>query len=97
MSQPKPFLELLGRVLVSAIFLVAGLGKVMDWSGTADYMASKGMPAIPIALTMAILFKGRCPVSGRWGTGLAVRCFERRGERRTGASIGVVGRVRVAS
>jgi putative oxidoreductase len=53
----RPYIELLGRVLVSLIFLVSGVGKVMDWPGTAGYMASKGMQAIPFFLTMAIVFE----------------------------------------
>ncbi|MFQ5459043.1 MAG: DoxX family protein, partial [Myxococcota bacterium] len=27
------------------------------WSGTAGYMASRGMPAIPVLLTLAIIFE----------------------------------------
>jgi len=66
----RPYLELTGRILISLIFLVAGLGKVMDWSGTAEYMASKGMTAIPFFLPMAILFElgaGTCILLG-WQT-----------------------------
>jgi putative oxidoreductase len=66
----RPYLELAGRILISLIFLVAGFGKVMDWSGTAEHMASKGMIAIPFFLTMAILFElgaGTCVLLG-WHT-----------------------------
>ena len=51
------FAPVLGRVLLSAIFLMSGFGKVMDWSGTAGYMASHGMPAIPFLLFMAIVLE----------------------------------------
>ena len=48
---------LIGRVFLSVIFILAGLGKIGDWSGTAGYMASRGMPAIPLFLTLAIIFE----------------------------------------
>jgi putative oxidoreductase len=53
----EPWLTLLGRILLSLIFLLSGFGKIGDWSGTASYMASKGMVAVPFFLTMAILFE----------------------------------------
>jgi putative oxidoreductase len=63
----KPAASLTGRILLSLIFLLAGLMKIMDWNGTAAYMASKGMPAIPFFLTIAILFElgaGTCLLFG---------------------------------
>lgn len=52
-----PYMAVMGRMLVGQIFIVSGLSKIGNWSGTAGYMASKGMPAIPIFLAMAILFE----------------------------------------
>lgn len=46
---------LLGRVLMGQIFLLAGIHKMMDWQGTATYMASQGMPWIPFFLAGAML------------------------------------------
>jgi putative oxidoreductase len=66
----RPYLELTGRILISLIFLIAGIGKLMDWFGTAEYMASKGMTAIPFVQTMAVLFElgaGTCVLLG-WHT-----------------------------
>src|SRR2546421_5876213 len=48
---------LAARVLMSQIFLVSGLGKVFDPSGTADQMASRGMFWIPFFLVGAIAFE----------------------------------------
>jgi putative oxidoreductase len=70
----KPAASLFGRILLSLIFLLSGLTKVLDWNGTAAYMASKGMPAIPFFLTIAILFElgaGTCLLFGiqtRWAS-----------------------------
>jgi len=36
--------ELLGRVLLALLFLVAGLGKVAAYSATVSYMAAKTVP-----------------------------------------------------
>jgi putative oxidoreductase len=48
---------LAGRAAISAIFLLSAAGKLADYSGTAGYMASKGMPFVPFFLVMAILFE----------------------------------------
>ena len=60
-------LTLLGRILLSLIFILSGFGKIGDWSGTASYMASKGMVAIPFFLPMAILSAGGVPKNPRKG------------------------------
>ncbi len=63
----KPAASLSGRILLSLIFLLSGMMKIMDWNGTAAQMADKGMPAIPFFLTMAILFElgaGACLLFG---------------------------------
>jgi putative oxidoreductase len=64
---------LLGRILLSMIFLASGGMKLMDWSGTADGMAAEGMAAVPVFLALAVL----CELAGglsillgakaRWG------------------------------
>src|SRR4051794_21474244 len=46
---------IIGRVLLGFIFLASGAGKIMGWSGTAMYMQSKGMPAVPFFLGAAIV------------------------------------------
>jgi putative oxidoreductase len=51
------YLVMLGRVLLSIIFLLSGLGKIMDWDGNAKLMASQGMPLIPLLLAGAIIIE----------------------------------------
>ena len=46
---------LLGRVFFGLIFLIAGVSKVIDFSGTASYMASHGLPMSEILLVLAII------------------------------------------
>lgn len=50
-------LALMGRLLLCSIFLLSGVGKIMDWPGTQRYMSSEGMPAVPVFLALAILFE----------------------------------------
>jgi putative oxidoreductase len=51
------FGPLVGRCLLGLIFVVAGTGKIMAYSGTAGYMASKGMPLVPLMLPLTILLE----------------------------------------
>ncbi|MBI2895677.1 MAG: DoxX family protein [Deltaproteobacteria bacterium] len=58
---------LIARALLSLIFLVAGIGKILDWDGSAAYMASKGLILIPLLLGIAIAFElagGLCLLAG---------------------------------
>jgi putative oxidoreductase len=67
------FVALLARVLLSAIFVLSGVNKIMDWSGTEGYMESKEMPLVPLLHVGAIVFElggGLLVLSGfkaRWG------------------------------
>src|SRR5262245_44542918 len=48
-----PWAPLAGRILLATIFLLSGLTKFTDWNGTAQYMASHGLPMIPVLLPVA--------------------------------------------
>ncbi len=56
-ENPERIGSLIGRILLATIFLLAGFGKIAGWEGTAGYMASRGMSAIPFFLTLAIVFE----------------------------------------
>jgi putative oxidoreductase len=49
------WLPLIGRILVSVIFLASGYGKIVGYDGTASYMASFGMPMVPLLLPATIV------------------------------------------
>ncbi len=42
-----------GRILLSLIFLVSGVGKFLDWSGNVAYAEQNGLFAIPVLLAIA--------------------------------------------
>ncbi len=46
---------LAGRILLAAIFIISGYGKITGFAGTAAYMASKGLPAVDVLLVLTIL------------------------------------------
>src|SRR4051794_7242928 len=54
MTGTLKFGGLFGRILLAAIFLMAGTGKIMDPAGTKQYMAAHGMPMIDVLYVAAI-------------------------------------------
>ena len=48
-------LNLLGRLMLVALFLPAGIAKLTGFSGTAGYIASVGLPAPALAAAVALL------------------------------------------
>lgn len=46
--------DLVGRVLISGLFLVSGLGKIAGYAGTQAYMASVGVPGALLPLVIAL-------------------------------------------
>jgi putative oxidoreductase len=73
---PQQYLAPAGRVLLSAIFLLSGISKIIDWSGTAQFMQSQELPMVPLLLGAAIVFEiggGLMVLLGwnaRWGAWL---------------------------
>lgn len=57
LSGPHTGTVLVGRVLLSSIFLLSGVEKMFQWDVTASMMANEGMFAIAFFLAMAILFE----------------------------------------
>ena len=53
----KHYGPLAGRILIALIFLRSGFGKITGFSGTAGFMASKGMPMAEFLLVGAIVFE----------------------------------------
>jgi putative oxidoreductase len=50
----NPIVTLAGRILLAAIFLVAGYGKLMAFAGTSGYFAKLGFPAPDVMTVLAI-------------------------------------------
>ncbi len=57
MNTYQSALNLAGRLLIVALFLPAGLGKIAGFEGTLGYFASLGIPAPVFALVVTILIE----------------------------------------
>ncbi len=53
----KHFGPLVGRILLAAIFVIAGFNKITGFEGTAAYMASMGLPVPQLLLLATILIE----------------------------------------
>jgi putative oxidoreductase len=51
----KAWAPLLGRILIAIIFLQSGMDKIMNFSKTAGFMVSKGMPMAEVLLVPTII------------------------------------------
>ena len=60
--------ELSGRVLLAAIFLISGLGKVGAYSATAGYMVSVGVPGALLPAVIALEVLGAIAIIVGWQT-----------------------------
>jgi len=57
MNTYQSALNLIGRLLIVALFLPAGLGKIAGFEGTLGYFASLGIPAPVFALVATIVIE----------------------------------------
>ena len=55
MNAGQQVAPLIGRILVAAIFLWSGIGKIGGFAGTLGYMQSKGVPLAEVALAVTIV------------------------------------------
>ncbi|HZS70027.1 MAG TPA: DoxX family protein [Burkholderiales bacterium] len=53
----RSLVPLAGRILIGAIFLNAGLRKVLGFAGTVGYMTKLGFPAPEVAAVLAIMIE----------------------------------------
>ena len=63
--------ELAGRILLAALFLMSGLGKIGAYSGTAEYMSSFGVPGILLPVVIATEVVGAIAIIAGWQTRIA--------------------------
>jgi putative oxidoreductase len=61
-------IELAGRVLLAAIFLLSGVGKLGAYSATAAYMSSAGVPGALLPAVIATEVMGSLGIMLGWKT-----------------------------
>ena len=57
------FVQPLGRIMLALIFILAGVGKMMDPAGTLGYMHSVGLPGVLLWPTIALEVLGGLAVA----------------------------------
>jgi len=57
MKKTNKYINRIGRILFSLIFIASGISKIGDWQKTIGYMESHHMIFIPFFLIMAILLQ----------------------------------------
>lgn len=60
--------ELLGRLLLALLFLVAGAGKMAAYPATVDYMAANGVPGVLLPLVILAEVGGAIAIIAGWKT-----------------------------
>ena len=60
--------SLLGRIGLSAIFLLSGVGKIVGYAGTQQYMQSQGVPGALLPLVIALEVLGAMAIIVGSGT-----------------------------
>ena len=63
--------QLTGRVLMSAIFILAGISKIGAYAGTQGYMESMGVPGILLPAVILLELGGGLAVLVGWQTRMA--------------------------
>jgi len=63
--------ELTGRILLAALFLISGLGKVGGYAATAAYMSSVGVPCAVLPLVILTEVAGAICIILGWNTRIA--------------------------
>lgn len=67
MTKLYDFSELTGRVLIAAIFIISGVGKIGGYAGTQGYMEAMGVPGALLPLViLAEVGGGLLVVFGLW-------------------------------
>jgi len=63
MSTPLNLADLVGRILMSVIFVVASLDKAIDYAATRDYMELHGVLSAFLPLVIVLEFVGAVAIS----------------------------------
>jgi putative oxidoreductase len=48
-------IQLVGRILIAVLFVLAGFGKISNYAGTGAYMAGHGLPMVSVLEPLTIL------------------------------------------
>ena len=63
-----PYFNTVGRVLISAIFLLSGISKLTGYAATQDYMEAMGVPGAMLPLVIVFEIAASLAVIAGWQT-----------------------------
>jgi len=55
MKLDHPIIPLVGRLMITYIFVTSGIGKLFSWSENVRYMSTRHLPMIPVLLAIAMV------------------------------------------
>ena len=67
--------DLAGRIMIAAMFLIAGVGKISGYAGTQGYMQSMGVPGALLPLVIALEIFGAIAIIVGYRTRLVAAAF----------------------
>ncbi len=70
MNTTQNLADLAGRILLAALFLIAGLQKIGGYAGTQGYMEAMGVPGALLPLVIALEVGGAIAIIAGWHTRL---------------------------
>jgi putative oxidoreductase len=70
MNTTQNLADLAGRILLAAMFLIAGIQKVGGYAGTQGYMEAMGVPGVLLPLVIALEVGGAIAIILGWHTRL---------------------------
>lgn len=62
-TQGQDAIVLVGRILLALLFIIFGWGKLMNYSGTVQYMVHVGSPLPSLATVVAIVMETLAPLA----------------------------------
>ena len=71
MDRARLYFGAAGRILIAAIFVLAGAGKIAGYDGTAAYMAAMGVPAALLPAVIVLEIGGGLAIALGWYTRVA--------------------------
>src|SRR3954466_2793284 len=70
-SRLRDSLELAGRILLSLIFLMSGIGKIASYEATVTYMNAMGVPGALLPVNIVLEIAGAVAIMAGWKTRIA--------------------------
>ena len=71
MNQALPFANGLGRIMIAAMYVLSGFGKISGYADTQGYMESMGVPGALLPIVIVLEIVGGLAIVVGWQTRIA--------------------------